>query len=130
MGGGRRGRLSMPRLGYDDRGTGKPALLLHGFPCTRLFWKTVAEQLSQSGFRCVVPDLLGYGASPAADDVGMAAQLPPLIELLDSLGLGRVDVVAHDVGTAAAQLLAVRHPDRIRRLILMDGVYETEWAMA
>ncbi len=39
-------------------------------------------------------------------------------------------MVAHDVGTAAAQVLAVRAPQRVRKLLLMDGVHETEWAMA
>ena len=39
-------------------------------------------------------------------------------------------LVAHDVGTAAAQLLAIRAPRRVRKLVLMDGVHETEWAMA
>jgi pimeloyl-ACP methyl ester carboxylesterase len=117
------------RLAFDDIGTGNPILLLHGFPCTRMLWRPVAERLAQGGFRCLVPDLLGYGESPSADDTGMAAQVSPLLALLDEQGLPRVDLVAHDVGTAAAQLLAVQHPQRIRRLVLMDGVYETEWAV-
>ena len=119
----------MTRLVFDDTGSGNPVLLLHGFPCTRMLWRPVAERLVQRGFRCLVPDLLGYGESPSANDTGMAAQVAPLLALLDDQGVPPVDLVAHDVGTAAAQLLAVRHPQRIRRLVLMDGVYETEWAM-
>jgi len=46
----------------------------------------------------------------------MAAQVAPLLALLDELGLSQVDMVAHDVGTAAAQLLAVQAPERVRRL--------------
>jgi pimeloyl-ACP methyl ester carboxylesterase len=38
-------------------------------------------------------------------------------------------IVAHDVGTAAAQLLTVAAPQRVKRLVLMDGIHETEWAM-
>jgi pimeloyl-ACP methyl ester carboxylesterase len=104
-------------------------LLLHGFPCTRKLWRPVVERLAAAGRRCIAPDLLGYGESPGADEVGMAAQVPAVIALLDALGIDRADVVAHDVGTAAAQLLAIGHPRRVRRLVLMDGVYETEWAM-
>src|SRR5947207_1206520 len=52
-----------------------------------------------------------------------------LLELLDVRDLRQVTLSAHDVGTAAAQILTVRAPDRVRELVLMDGVYETEWAM-
>jgi pimeloyl-ACP methyl ester carboxylesterase len=104
-------------------------LLLHGFPCTRKLWAPVAERLLAAGRRCIAPDLLGYGESVTTGEVGMAAQVPALLALLDGLGIDRADVVAHDVGTAAAQLLAIGHPRRVRRLVLMDGVYETEWAM-
>jgi 2-hydroxymuconate-semialdehyde hydrolase len=112
-----------------DFGAGNPVLFLHGFPCTHLLWQPVMERVAQAGFRCVAPDLLGYGSSATADECGMAAQVDPLLRLLDELQLSRVDLVAHDVGTAAAQLLAIRAPERIRRLILMDSVFELEWAM-
>ena len=52
-----------------------------------------------------------------------------MLDLLDRLGIASAAVVAHDVGTAAAQLMLVRAPDRIRALVLMDGVYGAEWAM-
>jgi 2-hydroxymuconate-semialdehyde hydrolase len=112
---------------FTDKGAGSPVLFLHGFPCTRGLWDAVLPLMS--GFRCLAPDLLGYGESVFDGEVGMAAQVGPLLSLLDELGLARVDLVAHDVGTAAAQLLALQAPERVRRLILMDGVHETEWAM-
>jgi pimeloyl-ACP methyl ester carboxylesterase len=116
------------KFALDDSGTGAPVLLLHGFPTTRRLWAEVAPRLA--GFRCIAPDLIGYGGSPDADDVGMETQARWLLELLDELEIPTVSVVAHDVGTAAAQILAVRAPERVRKLMLMDGVYETEWAMA
>ncbi len=117
------------RLARDDVGAGAPVLLLHGFPTTRKLWKDVLPALANAGFRAIAPDLAGYGESPDADDVGMAAQAGWLLELLDELDLAQVAIVAHDVGTAAAQLLTVHAPHRVRKLVLMDGVYETEWAM-
>ena len=51
------------------------------------------------------------------------------MDLLDERGIDRVTLIAHDVGTAAAQILTVRWPERVRKLVLMDGVYEAEWAM-
>jgi pimeloyl-ACP methyl ester carboxylesterase len=117
------------QMARSELGAGDPIVFLHGFPCTRLLWQPVIERMSQVGFRCIAPDLLGYGESPSAVDVGMAAQVPHLVALFDELGLRTVDLIAHDVGTAAAQLLALQHPQRLKRLVLVDGVYETEWAM-
>jgi len=119
----------MTRFALDDSGAGPPVLLLHGFPATRGLWKDVAPRLVAGGFRAIAPDLIGYGASPDDQDVGMERQAGWLLELLDELEIDRAAVVAHDVGTAAAQILAVRAPERVRLLVLMDGVFETEWAM-
>jgi pimeloyl-ACP methyl ester carboxylesterase len=116
-------------LNRDDQGKGDAVLLLHGFPCTRGLWRPVAERLVREGFRCIAPDLLGYGDSPSAANVGMAAQVPHLAALLDELGLASIHLVAHDVGTAAAQLFALEHRERVRSLLLMDSVHEGEWAM-
>lgn len=119
----------MTRFAVDDTGSGPPLLLLHGFPTTRRLWKHVVPTLVSAGRRVLAPDLIGYGDSPGAEDVGMENQARWLHELLGELGIDRVTVIAHDVGTAAAQILTVRAPERVQRLVLMDGVYETEWAM-
>lgn len=115
------------RLAFDDVGAGTPMLLVHGFPTTRHLWQHVIPHLT--GIRAIAVDLLGYGDSPDAPDVGMAAQAAALLSFLDELGLETVHVAAHDVGTAAAQILTARAPHRVRSLALIDGVYEAEWAM-
>src|SRR5260221_253000 len=97
-------------LARDDIGSGPAVLLVHGFPTTRRLWSAVAPRLVEAGFRVVAPDLLGYGDSPDALDVGMGRQARELLALLDELGLAQAVVVAHDVGTAAAQLLTVTAP--------------------
>jgi pimeloyl-ACP methyl ester carboxylesterase len=117
------------RFALEEIGRGQPLLLLHGFPTTRKLWKDVAPALATAGWRVLLPDLIGYGDSPDSEDVGMARQAGWLAELLDEIGPEPATIVAHDVGTAAAQILAARVPGRVRRLVLMDGVYETEWAM-
>lgn len=125
-------RVSDATIALDDSGTGSPVLLLHGFPATRRLWAQVAPPLRDAGFRVLVPDLAGYGASevPAGVRVGMAAQARWMWELMDALGIERVTLVAHDVGSAAAQLMTVSAPQRVRGLAVLDGVYATEWAMA
>jgi len=119
----------MMRFALDDAGNGPPLLLLHGYPTTRRLWQHVTPRLLTAGLRVLAPDLIGYGDSPDAVDVGMKNQAGWLLELLEERRIDRVTVVAHDVGTAAAQILTVHSPQRVRRLVLMDGVHETDWAM-
>jgi pimeloyl-ACP methyl ester carboxylesterase len=124
-------RLSNATLVLDDAGAGLPVLLLHGFPATRALWSGVAPTLLALGFRVLIPDLVGYGASEAQPDVrvDMASQAGWMLELLDTLGLESAILVAHDVGSAAAQLMLAAAPARIRALAILDGVYAGEWAM-
>jgi pimeloyl-ACP methyl ester carboxylesterase len=118
-------------VALEDTGKGAPVLLLHGFPATRLLWSRVAALLTDTGFRVLVPDLIGYGASEAAAGVSvdMAGQARWMLEVLDVLGVARTIVVAHDVGSAAAQLMVVSSPQRVRGLAVLDGVFGTEWRM-
>jgi 2-hydroxymuconate-semialdehyde hydrolase len=118
-------------IALDDIGEGIPVLLLHGFPATRHLWSRVAPLLADAGFRVLVPDLVGYGASEAAAGVrvDMASQARWMLELLDALGLARAAVGAHDVGSAAAQLMVASAPQRVRGLAVLDGVYAGEWAV-
>ena len=119
------------RVRLEDHGEGQPLLLLHGFPATRYLWSRVAPLLAGAGFRVIVPDLIGYGESdaPSGTRIDMASQARWMLELLDQLGLARVGIIAHDVGSAAAQLMVVNAPQRARSLAVLDGVYATDWAM-
>jgi pimeloyl-ACP methyl ester carboxylesterase len=115
----------------EDDGEGLPLLMLHGFPATRRLWSAVAPRLVAAGFRVIVPDLAGYGDSAASAGIriDMASQARWMLELLDRLDVARPFVIAHDVGSAAAQLMVVHTPERIRGLAVLDGVYGPEWAM-
>ncbi len=115
-----------------DSGHGPPLLLLHGFPTTHLLWCNVAPALAAAGLRSIAPDLVGFGQSEAAEglDIHMAHQARWMFELLDALRLEEQPVVvAHDIGSAVAQLMVARAPERIRGLVLIDGVYGDNWAM-
>jgi pimeloyl-ACP methyl ester carboxylesterase len=116
---------------YDDAGGGDPILLLHGFPTTRRLWEGVAPVLVQAGFRVLAPDLVGYGESscPPTAEPDLANQASWMTGLLDALGVDRFVLVAHDIGTAAAQIIVAEAPQRVRKLVLMDGVFGGEWAM-
>jgi 2-hydroxymuconate-semialdehyde hydrolase len=118
-------------IAVDDTGEGVPVLLLHGFPATRHLWSRVAPLMRHAGFHLLIPDLIGYGASdaPAGVRIDMASQARWMLALLDALGIARVALVAHDVGSAAAQLMVVTAPHRVRALVVLDGVHANEWAM-
>ena len=60
-------------------------------------------------------------------DTSVTGQLPALLALMDHWGLGRAHVVAHDIGGAVAQQLAVLHPDRLLSLTLIDCVSYDSW---
>ena len=124
-------QLSDSPISLEDVGDGAAVLLLHGFPSTRNLWSLVAPALVEAGYRVLVPDLIGYGTTdaPSGVRVDMASQARWVRELLDALNLSRVAVVAHDVGSAAAQILLVSHPQRIRGLAILDGVFAGDWAM-
>ncbi len=118
-------------LQVRDEGGGAPLLLLHGFPTSNRLWDGVLPALTGAGFRCIAPDLAGYGLSdpPPDGEVGMERQAALLIELLDDLGIDRAVVVAHDVGSAAAEILLADKPQWLRGLVVIDGVYADQWAM-
>jgi pimeloyl-ACP methyl ester carboxylesterase len=123
-------RLADLALEVRDEGRGPPALLLHGFPTTNRLWDGVIPLLRDAGLRCIAPDLAGYGLSDSpTGEPGMQRQAGWLRELLDVLHVEPVLVVAHDVGSAAAQILIADEPRRARGLVVSDGVYADQWAM-
>lgn len=126
-------RIELPTatLELDDIGDGHPVMLLHGFPATRHLWSRVVPPLVNAGYRALVPDLVGYGASvaPAGLSIDMGSQARWMLEMMDVLDIARASVIAHDVGSAAAQIMVAIAPPRVRDLAVLDGVCGSEWAM-
>jgi pimeloyl-ACP methyl ester carboxylesterase len=109
-------------VAYVEKGEGPPALFVHGVFLNSHYWRHVIERLAGER-RCLAPDLLGHGDTPAGpdQDVSLRAEAELLEAFCDALGLGEVDVVANDSGCAIAQIFAARHPERIRTLTLTNG---------
>lgn len=103
---------------------GVPLLCVHGWPETkRIFWKVI-EPLAAAGFEVIVPDLRGFGDSEVAPDgfhdvFAHSADLASLV--FDVLGHPRVVLVGGDLGGPVVQDLALRHPDRIDRMVLFNS---------
>lgn len=117
------------RIAYRDRGRGEPVVFLHGTPSHAYEWRRIVPRIQAAGYRTIAYDLLGYGLSerPAHRDTSVAAQTDLLEGVLDALGVGTVNIVAHDIGGAIGQRFALAHPTRVRRLMLVDTVSYDSW---
>ncbi|AMV36873.1 alpha/beta fold hydrolase [Planctomyces sp. SH-PL62] len=108
-------------LAYNDEGTGPVVVLLHGFPLSRAMWAEQVRALSPS-FRAITPDLRGHGESPAPDAVYTMDQMAEdVVEMLDGLGVTEpVAMGGLSMGGYVALALVLKHPERVRALILAD----------
>jgi pyruvate dehydrogenase E2 component (dihydrolipoamide acetyltransferase) len=103
-------------LGRDDHGDAEPLVLLHGVATSRLIWCRVVEPLAR-GRRVIAVDVPGFGQSAPA---GPGFELEQVADqLVDGLGLVRFDLVGHSLGGAVAVATAARHPEAVRRLVLV-----------
>ena len=106
-------------------GSGPPLLLLHGYPQTHVMWHQVAPRLARD-FTVVAPDLRGYGDSskpPTAPDhapYSKRAMARDQIAVMEQLGFERFAVAGHDRGGRVAYRLALDHPERVRKLAVLD----------
>ena len=113
---------SVGRVAVVERGHGpQAALFLHGLPLNSFQWRGAVARLAGHR-RCIAPDFLGLGHSEPAPEAKLdpEGQVAMLAELLDKLGVDKVDVVASDSGGAVAQLFLVLHPERVRSLLLAN----------
>ena len=113
-------------IGYQERGSGFPVILLHGFPDDVHAYDDVAPPLAKAGFRTLVPYLRGYGPTsfrdPAAPRMAEQAAIgQDLIDFADALHLDRFAVAGYDWGGRAAAIAAALHPGRIRAIVLIGG---------
>lgn len=102
---------------------GPPLLLLHGFPECWLGWQRQIGPLAAAGFHVLVPDQRGYNLSAKPRPVsayGLDRLTGDVIALLDVLGIERTLLAAHDWGAAVAWWAAVRFPQRIERMAVLN----------
>ncbi|MCI0656493.1 MAG: alpha/beta fold hydrolase, partial [Acidobacteria bacterium] len=120
------------RIWVARHGQGEPVLLLHGIPTSGYLWRNVQRGLG-SHFMTLAPDLMGLGHSDRPRDGGLSLpeQADTLRGLLDSLGISRIALVAHDVGGGVALTFASRYPERIRALVFMDvTAFQKYWPVS
>jgi haloalkane dehalogenase len=112
------------RLHYLDEGAGPPVVMLHGNPNWTYYWRNLIPALSDR-FRCLAPDHIGCGLSDKPDihsyQYTLARRVADLEAWLDELAVGEpIHLVVHDWGGMIGFAYAVRHPARIRKLVVLN----------
>mgnify|MGYP003343354768 CR=1 FL=1 len=111
---------------YHDSGEGSPVLLLHGSgPGVSAYanWRLTMPALA-TRMRVLAPDLVGFGYTERPDGVSYVVETwrRHIVGFLDALGIERASVVGNSWGGGLALDLAVTHPERVERLVLMGAV--------
>ncbi|SFL81068.1 alpha/beta fold hydrolase [Marinobacter zhejiangensis] len=114
------------RTNLHDQGEGFPVMLIHGSgPGVTAWanWRLVMPELVKHR-RVIAPDMLGFGYSERPEDQRYNRQLwvTHAVGVMDALGLDQVDLVGNSFGGGLALALAIEHPERVRRLVLMGSV--------
>jgi haloacetate dehalogenase len=108
-------------------GSGPPVLLFHGAPQSVVTWRLIAPDLAKN-FTLVMCDLRGYGDSSKPEDQPKHASQSkrPMaldgVEVMEHLGYSKFMMVGHDRGGRVGRRMALDHPDRVQKLIVMDIV--------
>lgn len=110
------------RMHFVDEGTGEPILFVHGNPTWSHMWRYYIRELSQDGFRCVAPDHIGFGLSEKPRDFAHSpeAHCRNLTKLVEHLDLRDITLVVHDFGGPIGLSFAMDHPERIKRVVMMN----------
>jgi pimeloyl-ACP methyl ester carboxylesterase len=107
---------------------GPAVVLVHGLGGNTEDWRELAPYLAKAGYRVYLPDLPGYGRSekPADFSYSVTDEAEAVVEFFDAMGVKQADLGGWSMGGWIVQLVAARHPERVRRLMLFDaaGIYE------
>lgn len=115
------------RMAYMDvapsRPNGRNVLLLHGKNFNGYYWKDAARFLSESGYRVIIPDQVGWGRSDKPIINYSFHQLAYTTSLLlDSLGISRTIIIGHSMGGMLATRFSLMFPNRVEKLILENPI--------
>ncbi|MDD2610213.1 MAG: alpha/beta hydrolase [Giesbergeria sp.] len=111
---------------YHDLGQGDPVLMLHGSGPGVSAWANwrLALQSLHTNFRLLAPDLAGFGYTPAPPGTVHSRQhwLDQIVRFMDAVGVDKTHVIGNSFGGSMALALAISHPDRVNKLVLMGSV--------
>ncbi|CAN1343772.1 Epoxide hydrolase A [Linum perenne] len=117
----------------DNNNTTRAILFLHGFPQLWYTWRHQLVSLSSLGYRCIAPDLRGYGDTDAPSSAAAYTSfhvVGDLVALLDALEIERVFLVGHDWGATIAWHFCLFRPDRVRALVNTSVPFRPRYSSA
>jgi pimeloyl-ACP methyl ester carboxylesterase len=117
---GKRLNIEGVTLHYEERGSGKPFVMVHGFGGSTFSFRYQLDELSHD-YRCIAIDLKGFGYSERVKggDYSLTEQARLVLRALDLLGVGRFVLMGHSMGGDVSMRIAAAHPDRVEKLILV-----------
>jgi pimeloyl-ACP methyl ester carboxylesterase len=108
---------------------GPSMMFLHGWPGIGLLWRAQIEAFASEGWRCIAPDMRGYGGSSAPTDseaYALSEIVDDMVELHDHLGASPAIWIGHDLGCPVAGALAAHHAERSRGVVFISVPYSPE----
>jgi haloalkane dehalogenase len=111
------------RLAHLDEGEGQPVVFFHGEPTWSFLWRKVIPPVREAGYRCIAPDLPGFGRSDKPTDIDWYSydqHTASVAALLEELDVREATIVVHDWGGPIGLRLAVEQPERIARIVVLD----------
>jgi haloalkane dehalogenase len=111
------------RLAHIDEGKGPPVVFLHGEPTWSFLWRKVIPVVRDAGYRCIAPDLPGFGRSDKPLDLEWYTydrHTASVAALFAELKLQGATIVVHDWGGPIGLRLAVEQPDRVGQMVVLD----------
>jgi haloalkane dehalogenase len=111
------------RLAHVDEGKGPPVVFIHGEPTWSFLWRKVIPPIRDAGYRCIAPDLPGFGRSDKPIDVEWYTydrHTDSIARLFAELKLRDATIVVHDWGGPIGLRVAVEQPDRVGRMVILD----------
>ncbi len=111
------------RLAHLDEGDGAPVVFFHGEPTWSFLWRKVIPPVRDAGFRCIAPDLPGFGRSDKPVDIDWYTydrHSAVVARLLEDLDIRDATIVVHDWGGPIGLRAAIEQPDRVARIVVLD----------
>lgn len=107
-------------IAYEEAGSGEPVIFIHGLWVDRRCWLHQKKHFSRS-FRVLLYDLRGHGeSSKPSKQYSVWTHGEDLYRLMQRLGITKASLVGHSMGGMVACVVAVKHPEVVRRLVLAD----------
>lgn len=117
------------KLHYLEEGKGEAILMLHGFPTSGYLWRNVMPELSKD-YRVIAMDLPGFGQSGKSHDLSYSFNFYDKIidGFLNELDIAKVTLVLHDLGGPLGLLWAVRHQEKLEKLVLLNTLVYADFS--